>query len=211
MIMAITTIMKRAMAIPTDWSTRQSYAQKKEFRLLASVSPYSLLLQLLVYSKSHSVALLTDVIHNAGDSLTAIPLGLAFLLHSKKGEQWAGYVIVAVIFLSALLALQQAIEKIIHPHPPTHLQALFAAGVVGVVGNEVAAFIRWRAGKRLNSPALIADGNHARADGIVSAGVIVSTMSIALGLPVADPIIGLVITTLIFKSSWDSYQTIRES
>lgn len=169
------------------------------------------LLQLIIFGMSGSIALLTDVIHNAGDSLTAIPLGLAFWLQSKKGERWAGYSIVGVIFLSALVALSQAINKILHPHTPTHLFALFVAGVVGVVGNELAAVIRWRAGRRLQSPALIADGNHARADGIVSAGVILSSVLIATGLPIADPIIGLAITALIFRSSWQSLQTIKDS
>ncbi len=169
------------------------------------------LLQFLIFSKSHSVALLTDVIHNAGDSFTAIPLGLAFFLQSKKGEKWAGYCIVGVILISALIALQQVIDKFIHPHTPTHLVALLIAGIVGVIGNEAAAIIRWRAGRKLDSPALIADGNHARADGIVSGGIILSTLLIAAGLPIADPIIGLVITMLILKSSWDSFKTIRSS
>jgi cation diffusion facilitator family transporter len=173
--------------------------------LIASV------VQLIIFVMSGSVALLTDVIHNAGDSLTAIPLGLAFWLKSKKGEHLAGYIIVAVIFLSALIALYQAIDKIIHPHTPTHLLALLIAGLVGIIGNELAAVIRWRAGKRLDSPALIADGNHARADGIVSAGVVLSAVLIGIGWPIADPIIGLVITGLIFQSSWQSLRTIRNS
>ena len=169
------------------------------------------LLQLIIFGLSGSIALLTDVIHNAGDSLTAIPLGLAFLLHSKKGERWAGYSIVVVIFISALIAVYQAIDKFIHPHTPTHLMALVVAGVIGVVGNELAAVIRWRAGRRLDSPALIADGNHARADGMVSAGVILSAILVAVGLPIADPIIGMVISLLIFQSCWQSFQTIRNS
>lgn len=169
------------------------------------------LLQLLVFSMSGSIALLTDVIHNAGDSLTAIPLGLAFLLHSKKGERWAGYSIVVVIFISALIAIYQAIEKFINPQEPSHLLALVVAGLVGVIGNELAAVIRWRAGRRLHSPALIADGNHARADGIVSVGVILSAILIAVGWPIADPIIGIAISLLILRSSWQSLQTIRNA
>jgi cation diffusion facilitator family transporter len=158
---------------------------------------------------SGSVALLTDVIHNGGDALTAIPLGIAFLLRSRRGERWAGYVVVAVVLASALLALIQVIERFVHPQTPTHLWALLMAGIVGVVGNEVAAVIRWRAGRRLGSPALIADGNHARADGYVSGGIIVSTAFIALGVPIADPIIGLIITALIFHTTWESWVTIR--
>jgi divalent metal cation (Fe/Co/Zn/Cd) transporter len=138
------------------------------------------------------------VIHNGGDALTAIPLGIAFLLRSRRGERWAGYCIVAVILASALLALWQVVERFIHPQTPTHLWALFIAGVVGVIGNELAAVIRWRTGRRLNAPALIADGNHARADGYVSAG-----------LPIADPIIGLLITVLILRATLESWGTIR--
>lgn len=169
------------------------------------------MLQLFLFSMSGSVALLTDLIHNAGDALTAIPLGLAFYLQSKKGERWAGYCVVFVILVSAIIALVEVIDKFINPSTPTHLWALLLAGVIGVIGNEIAAVIRWRAGKRLNSPALIADGTHARADGIVSGGVILSTILIALGLPIADPIIGLIIVGLILRSTWQSWQTIKGS
>lgn len=167
--------------------------------------------QFIVYRSSGSVALLTDVIHNGGDALTAIPLGAAFLLHSGRAERWSGYFVVAVIFISALVALQQVIERFLHPSTPTHLGALFLAGVLGVIGNEIAAVVRWRAGRRLDSPALIADGHHARADGYVSAGIIASTAFIALGLPIADPIIGLLITGLILRATYQSWSTIRSA
>lgn len=167
------------------------------------------LVQLGVYLLSDSVALLTDVIHNGGDALTAIPLGIAFFLRSRRGEVMAGYIVVLTIFISALVALYEVVERLAHPQTPTHLWALFLAGVAGVIGNEVAAVIRWRAGKRLNSPALVADGIHARADGYVSAGIVGSALFIALGLPIADPIIGLAITGLILHSTWESWTTIR--
>lgn len=167
--------------------------------------------QFAVFRLSGSVALLTDVIHNGGDALTAIPLGAAFLLRSRPAERWSGYVVVAVVFTSALLALQQVVDKLLHPSTPTHLVALFVAGVVGVTGNEIAALIRWRAGRRLNSPALIADGQHARADGYVSAGVIVSAGFVAIGLPVADPVVGLVLVGLILRTTWQSWTIIRRA
>lgn len=167
------------------------------------------LVQLGVYLLSDSVALLTDVIHNGGDALTAIPLGIAFFLRSRRGEVMAGYIVVLTIFISALVALYEVVDRLAHPQAPTHLWALFLAGVAGVIGNEVAAVIRWRAGKRLNSPALVADGIHARADGYVSAGIVGSALFIALGLPIADPIIGLAITGLILHSTWESWTTIR--
>lgn len=192
-----------------DPSIVRSKAGVKAVGLSLAVLLAASLAQLVVFLLSGSVALLTDVIHNGGDALTAVPLGIAFLLRSRRGERWAGYCVVAVIFASALLALVQVVERLLHPQTPTHLWALLAAGIVGVVGNEVAALIRWRAGRRLDSPALVADGNHARADGYVSAGIIVSTAFIAVGVPIADPIIGLLITALIFRTTWESWVTIR--
>jgi cation diffusion facilitator family transporter len=192
-----------------DPSIVRSRAGVKAVGLSLGVLLAASLVQLLVFLLSGSVALLTDVIHNGGDALTAVPLGIAFVLRSRRGERWAGYAVVAVILASALLALVQVIERFLHPQSPTHLGALLVAGVVGVVGNEVAAVIRWRAGRRLDSPALVADGNHARADGYVSAGIIVSTVFIALGAPIADPIIGLLITGLILHTTWESWETIR--
>ncbi|MGZ4448401.1 MAG: cation diffusion facilitator family transporter [Nocardioides sp.] len=165
--------------------------------------------QLVAYLASDSVALLTDVIHNGGDALTALPLGAAFLLRSRRAERWAGYCVVLVILASALLALVQVVERLVHPQTPTHLLGLLVAGIIGVVGNEVAAVIRWRAGRRLDSPALVADGNHARADGYVSAGIVVSTGFVAVGLPLADPVIGLLISVMILRATWESWRTIR--
>ena len=150
--------------------------------------------QLVVYLASGSVALLADLIHNFGDALTAIPLGVAFLLRSFRGEKLAGLAVVAVIFFSACVALYETIERLLHPESLTHLWALAAAGVIGFAGNEIAAQVRLRAGRRLRSPALIADGNHARTDGFVSLGVLASAILVAAGLPRADPLIGLAIT-----------------
>ena len=194
-----------------DPSIVRSRAGVKAVALSLAVLLTTSVAQLFVYRVSGSVALLTDVIHNGGDALTAIPLGAAFLLRSPRAERASGYFVVAVIFISALLALQQVIERFLHPSTPTHLGALLLAGVFGVIGNEIAAVIRWRAGRRLDSPALIADAHHAKADGYVSAGIIVSTVFIALGLPIADPIIGLIITGLILRATYQSWTTIRRA
>ncbi|MEI8105686.1 MAG: cation diffusion facilitator family transporter [Actinomycetes bacterium] len=164
--------------------------------------------QTLVFVVSGSVALLADLIHNYGDGLTALPLGVAFFLRSARGERWAGLGVVLAIFVSAMVALYATIERLIHPHHLTHLWILAGAGLIGFVGNEIAAQVRLRGGKRLNSPALIADGNHARVDGFVSLGVVASAVVVALGLRIADPIIGLLITLVILKITWDSWQTI---
>ena len=166
------------------------------------------LAQAFIYSRTLSVALLADLIHNFGDALTAIPLGLAFFLRSLRGERLAGLAVVLAIVISALVALGQTIERFIHPRTLTHLWLLAAAGLIGFIGNEIAAQVRLRAGHRLHSPALIADGKHARVDGFVSLGVLTSAAVVAIGLKLADPLIGLVITLVILHITWESWQTI---
>jgi len=168
------------------------------------------LIQLAIFWLSGSVALLADLIHNFGDALTAVPLGIAFATKSLRGERWAGLVIVAVILTSAVIAGFEAIQRLISPHHPTHLVALAFAGLVGVVGNEIAAQVRLRGGRRINSAALIADGKHARVDGVVSAGVIASAIAVGVGVPIADPLIGLAISAMLVKVSWDSWQVIAK-
>jgi cation diffusion facilitator family transporter len=167
------------------------------------------LVQAAIYVASGSVALLADLIHNVGDALTAVPLGIAFLLRSARAERYGGFAVVLAIFISACVALYETIARLIHPEAPAHLVALAAAGAVGFLGNEAAAAIRLRAGRRLDSPALIADGYHARTDGIVSLGVVGSAVLVALGAEIADPLIGLAITLVILRITWDSWQTIR--
>ena len=169
------------------------------------------LIQISVFLTTNSVALLADLIHNFGDALTALPLGIAFFLRSARGEKVAGFFVVATIFVSACVALWQTIERLINPQPLSHVAALAAAGAIGFIGNEIAALIRLRAGKRLQSPALIADGYHARTDGLVSLGVVASALIVALGFELGDPLIGLAITLVILRITWQSWQTIRAS
>lgn len=164
--------------------------------------------QVAVFVLSGSVALLADLIHNFGDALTAVPLGIAFFLRSRRGEKLAGLAVVFAIFVSACVALYETIQRFIHPQHLSHLWILAAAGVVGFVGNEIAAQVRLRAGERLSSPALIADGNHARVDGFVSLGVVASAIVVSLGLHVGDPIIGLAITLVILRITWQSWRTV---
>jgi cation diffusion facilitator family transporter len=167
--------------------------------------------QLAIFIAGGSVALLADLIHNFGDAATAIPLAIAFLLRSERAEGVAGLFVVAAIFISACVAGVESVSRLINPHTPTHLPALAAAGGVGFAGNWIAAGIRTRAGNRLDSAALIADGNHARADSYVSLAVVASAAVVAGGVPVADPIIGLGITAVILKITWDSWGTVRGS
>lgn len=135
----------------------------------------------------------------------------AFLLRSERAEGLAGLFVVAAIFVSACVAGIESVSRLIHPQTPTHLLALAAAGLLGFTGNRVAAAIRGRAGRRLDSPALVADANHARTDSYVSLAVVASAGVVAIGLPIADPLIGLAITAVILKITWDSWQTVRGS
>ncbi len=166
-------------------------------------------LQAVVFVLSGSVALLADLIHNGGDALTAIPLAIAFLLRSERGERWAGYVVVLTIFASAMVAAGESIDRLFHPQHLDYLGPLAVAGVVGFAGNELAARIRLRAGHRLQSPALVAHGQHARVDGFVSLGVIASAAVVWAGLRIADPLLGLAITALILRITWQAWRTIR--
>jgi len=137
------------------------------------------LLQAAIFVLSGSVALLADLIHNVGDALTAIPIGIAFLLRSVRAEKIAGLAVVLAIFVSACVAGYESVMRLVHPEALSHLWALALAGMIGFAGNEVAARVRLRAGRRLASPALVADGKHARADGFVSLGVVVSAIAVA--------------------------------
>ncbi len=167
--------------------------------------------QTLVYIASGSVALLADLVHNAGDAATAIPLGIAFALRSARGERLAGLAVVAAIFISACVAGYEAIARLIDPQPIEHLTALAVAGAIGFAGNWVASLIRTRAGRRLDSPALVADGAHARADAYVSLAVVASAFAVAIGADVADPLIGLAITIVILRITWQSWRTVRRT
>jgi cation diffusion facilitator family transporter len=168
------------------------------------------LAQTAIFVLTDSIALLADVIHNFGDAATAIPLAIAFMLRSERAERYAGLFVVAAIFVSACVAGVEAISRLIHPSAPSHLLALAAAGAIGFAGNWLAAQIRTRAGRVLHSPALVADGNHARADAYVSLAVIASAVVVAIGLPIADPLVGLAITAVILRIAWQSWNTVRE-
>jgi cation diffusion facilitator family transporter len=168
--------------------------------------------QLAVVVATGSVALLGDTIHNAADALTAIPLAVAFRLGTRpasrsytyglgRAEDVAGVVVLLVVAGSALLAAYEAIERLLHPQPITHLWAVVAAGAIGFAGNEAVARMRIRVGRRIGSAALVADGVHARTDGFTSLAVIAGAGGVALGLPLADPIIGLLISVMILMTA----------
>jgi divalent metal cation (Fe/Co/Zn/Cd) transporter len=192
-----------------DDSIKRSRDGVRAVSLSLAVLGLATVLQALIFAASGSIALLADLIHNGGDALTAVPLGIAFLLHSRRAEGYAGLAVVAAILVSAAVAATEAINRLIHPSTPTDLSVLAAAGVIGFLGNWIAAQIRTRAGRRLDSAALIADGNHAHADAYVSLAVIASAAVVALGAPIADPLIGLAITLVILRITWASWLTVR--
>ncbi len=194
-----------------DRSIVRSRAGLKAVSISLGLLGAAALVQAGIFVMTSSVALLADLIHNVGDALTAVPVGIAFFLRSFRAERIAGFAVVLAIFVSACVALYESIMRLINPQELSHLWVLAAAGLVGFAGNELAAQVRLRAGKRLSSPALIADGNHARVDGFVSLGVVASAIVVALGASIADPIIGLLITVVILKVTWDSWRTVSTS
>lgn len=165
-------------------------------------------LQAAVVVLSGSVALLGDTVHNVADALTALPIGIAFLLGRRaatrrytyglgRAEDLAGVVVVLVIAASAAFAGYEAVARLIHPQPVEHLWIVAAAGIVGFAGNELVAIYRIRVGRQIGSAALVADGLHARTDGFTSLAVVAGAAGVALGFPLADPIVGLGITAAI--------------
>ena len=192
-----------------DDSIKRSRAGIRAVLISLGVLGLAAIAQTLIFTASGSVALLADLIHNFGDALTAVPLGIAFLLRSERAERAAGLFVVGAILVSACVAGVEAVRRLIDPAPPHHLWALAAAGAIGYAGNLLAAKVRTRAGKRLESPALVADGHHARADAYVSLAVVASAAVVAVGVPVADPVIGLAITLVILRITWQSWVTVR--
>lgn len=196
-------------------TTRGIWAIKWSFVILAITAA----IQFAVVLVSGSVALLADMIHNVGDAVTAIPLWIAFRLARRKPsprftygygrvEDMAGMAIVFIILISAIVAAYQAINRLIHPQPITALGWVALAGVVGFIGNEVVAVFRIRVGKEIESAALIADGYHARTDGLTSLAVVIGVLGVHFGFPLADPIVGLIITLMIFGIVWQSAKAV---
>jgi len=201
---------------PTIATTdRGIWAIKWSFIILAITAA----LQLAVVFASGSVALLADTIHNVGDAVTAIPLWIAFRLVRRtptprftyglgRVEDLAGIAIVAIILFSALVAAYEAVSRLLHPQAITLLWAVAIAGFIGFIGNEAVAVFRIRVGREIDSAALIADGYHARTDGLTSLAVILGAAGVWLGYPLADPIIGLIITIAIFGIVWQSSKAV---
>jgi cation diffusion facilitator family transporter len=192
-----------------DDSIKRSREGVRAVTLALTILGFTAATQALVFALTGSLALLADLIHNGGDALTAIPLGIAFALRSQRAERLAGLAVVGALFLSACVAAYESILRLVHPSTPGHLLALALAGAAGFAGNRLAALVRTRAGRRLSSPALIADGEHARVDSYVSFAVIASALAIAIGAPILDPLIGLSMTVVILRITRESWRTVR--
>ncbi|MFP5451400.1 MAG: cation diffusion facilitator family transporter [Thermoleophilia bacterium] len=175
--------------------------------------------QVAVVMFTGSVALLADTVHNIGDALTAVPLAAAFLLGRRppnrrftygygRAEDIAGIAVLLVILFSAVYAAYEAGVRLVDPSAPDHLLAVALAGVVGFIGNEWVAVYRIRTGRRIGSAALVADGHHARIDGFTSLAVVAGAAGVALGQPLADPIVGLLIAAVIVRIVWVSAREI---
>lgn len=175
--------------------------------------------QVFIVFLSGSVALLADTIHNFGDAATAIPLWVAFKLARLRPnkrftygygrvEDLAGVAIVITILFSAVVAGYQSITRLIHPQPINHLWAVVVASLVGFLGNEAVAIFRIKVGKEIGSAALVADGYHARVDGLTSLAVLLGALGVWLGYPIADPLVGILITVLIFGIVWESSKSV---
>jgi cation diffusion facilitator family transporter len=201
-----------AAVLATRQGTRATWISLGVLGLTAGV-------QFVVAMVSGSVALLADTIHNVTDALTAIPLLIAFRLARKppnrrypygyhRAEDVAGLVIVAFILVSAIVAGIEAIQRLIHPQGMSRPGWVIAAGVVGIVGNEAVAAYRIRVGRRIGSAALVADGLHARTDGLASLGVVVATIGVVLGFDRADALVGLAITIAILLTLWRAARTV---
>src|SRR5215210_2709873 len=173
------------------------------------------LVQIIVVFLSGSVGLLSDTIHNFGDAATAVPLWIAFAL-TRLGtsrrfpfgygrfEDLAGVIVVFIILFSAVVAGYEAIDRLLNPQPVGYLWAVAAASIIGFIGNEAVAIFRIRVGKEIGSAALIADGYHARTDGWTSLAVLFGAIGVWFGYPIADPIVGLLITAAILLIVWQS-------
>ncbi len=190
----------------------------RTLRLSLAVLGVTAVIQLIVALQSGSVGLLADTIHNFSDALTAIPLWLAFLVARRpanrrytygygRAEDLAGVAIVLIILASAVLAFWESYRKLIEPTPLPYVGWVMIAAVIGFLGNEAVAILRIRTGRRIGSAALEADGRHAQIDGITSLGVLVGAVAVWLGYPIADPIVGMLISVIIVFVSRDAART----
>jgi len=202
-----------------DEAMESSVKGIRALKISLAVLAVTSLLQLVVFLFSGSVALLADTIHNFSDALTAVPLWVAFVLSRRaatrtynygfgRAEDLAGLFIVAMVALSAVVAAVESVIRIFQPQALQNLGWVLAAGLIGFAGNEIVAVYRIRVGKEIGSAALVADGVHARTDGFTSLAVVAGVVGVWLGFPLADPIIGVLISLTIFVLLWGTARDI---
>jgi cation diffusion facilitator family transporter len=198
----------------------------RALKISLAVLTATALAQLGVVLATGSVALLADTIHNFADALTAVPLWVAFVLGGRaasrrytygygRAEDLAGLFIIAMIALSAVVAGYESVRRLLDPQPIDNVGVVIAAGIIGFAGNEIVAGYRVRVGRRIGSAALVADGLHARTDGFTSLAVVAGALGVLAGFPLADPIVGLLITVAILVvlrgASRDIYRRIMDA
>lgn len=198
-----------SMGRSLEGSERGITALKVSFSVLMATA----VVQTGIVFLTGSVSLMADTIHNFSDALTAVPLFVAFKLGRRaanrrytygyhRAEDLAGLFVVLMILLSAVLVLWESAERLINPRPLEYIGVLFAAGVIGFIGNELVAVYRIRIGREIGSAALVADGRHARVDGFTSLAVVVSAVFAWFGVERADPIVGIVVGAAILRVLW---------
>jgi len=198
-----------------DQALESSAEGMRTLRISLLILGVTAIAQGIVVALSGSVALLGDAVHNAADALTAIPLGVAFLLGRKsptrrytygygRAEDLAGIAVVMVIAISSAVAAYAAVQRLLHPRPVTHLAVVAIAAALGFLGNEITARYRIATGRRIGSASLVADGLHARTDGFVSLAVLAGAGAVHEGWAWADPVVGLLITVAILGVGWQA-------
>ena len=206
-------------AAKIDEALESSNAGVRAIKISLAGLATTALIQVVIVAVSGSVALLADTIHNFADALTAIPLWIAFIVGRRpatrrypygyrRSEDLAGIFIVLMIAASAFLAAWEAVRRLMTPEPVRNLGWVMAAAIAGFLGNELVAQYRIRIGRRIGSAALVADGQHARTDGLTSLGVLAGAIGVAIGLERADPIAGLAIMVAILFVLWDACRSV---
>jgi cation diffusion facilitator family transporter len=225
-VLRVATPHRHDTAESVDQALTSSDEGMRTLKLSLALLAVTAVVELSVVLLSGSIALLGDTIHNFADALTAVPLGLAFWLGRRspserytygygRAEDLAGVFIVLMIAASSAVAGWEAINRLLHPRPVHHVGWIIAAGLIGFAGNELVALYRIRVGSKIGSAALVADGHHARTDGITSLAVVVGAVGVAAGWQQADPVVGLVITLVILGvlkiAARDIYRRLMDS
>jgi cation diffusion facilitator family transporter len=206
-------------SLSEDASVRDNELGIRTVKLALLALGVTTVIQIVIYLASGSVALLADTVHNLGDALNSVPLWIAFVLARRaanrrytygygRAEDVAGLLIVLSIAFSAGYILWESFQKLLNPQPLDNLGWVALAALVGFAGNEIVALMQLRVGRQIGSEAMVADGMHARVDGLTSLAVLIAVGGTLLGAPILDPIIGLVIGVAIVGITWDAVKRV---